>query len=187
MQETSMGRKHQYAVTLSEDERAGLLHGINTGATGARHLKRAHRLLLAAAGPRDREIAQALHASLQTVRNIRKKDAGGGLETARHDRPRPGGARKRTPKGEATLIALAWSAPPEERPSWTMPLLADKLIALNGVETLSDDTGRRTLKKTGVNPGRKRRGAWGRYAPMFSGAWSRFWTCTLSPMPQSGR
>jgi transposase len=144
-----MGRKQHYAVTLSEEERTGLLHCINTGATGARHLKRAHRLLLAAEGKRDREIAQALHASLQTVRNIRKKYAVGGLETALHDRPRPGGARKLTPKGEATLIALACSAPPEERPSWTMQLLADKLIELNVVETLSDETVRRTLKKTG--------------------------------------
>ena len=51
-----------------------------------------------------------------------KKYAAGGLETALHDRPRPGGARKLTPKGEATLIALACSDPPEERPSWTMQL-----------------------------------------------------------------
>ena len=102
-----MGRKQHYAVTLSIEERTGVLHVINTGDTGARHLKRAPMLLL---------------ASLQTVRNIRKKYAAGGLETALHDRPRPGGARKLTPKGEATLIALACSDPPEERPSWTMQL-----------------------------------------------------------------
>jgi transposase len=153
-----MGRKQQYAVTLSEEERTGWLRFINTGDTGARHLKRAHMLLLAAEGKRDREIAQALHGSLQTVRNIRKKYAAGGLETALHDRPRPGGARKLTPKGEATLIALACSAPPEERPSWTMQLLADKWIALDVVEMLSDETVQRTLKKTGVNRGRKSNG-----------------------------
>lgn len=157
-----MGRKQQYAVTLSDAERTGLLRCINQGDRGARHLKRAHMLLLAAEGKRDRDIAQALHASLQTVRNIRKKYAAGGLEAALHDRPRPGGARKLTPKGEATLIALACSAPPEERSSWTMQRLADKLIELDLVETLSDETVRRTLKKTGLNRGRNSSGASGR-------------------------
>jgi transposase len=144
-----MGRKQQYPVPLSEEERTGLLRFINHGDRGARPLKRAHMLLLAAEGKRDRAIAQALHASLQTVRNIRKKYVAGGLESALHDRPRPGGARKLQPKGEATLIALACSAPPAERSSWTMQLLADKLIELDIVETLSDETVRRTLKKTG--------------------------------------
>jgi transposase len=154
-----MGRKQQYAVTLSDEDQTRLFRFINTGDPGARQLKRAHMLLLAAEGKRDREIAQALHASLQTVRNIRKKYAEGGLETALPDRPRPGGARKLNPKGEATLIALACSAPPEERSSWTMQLLADKLIELVVVDTLSDETVRRTLKKTGLNRGRKSSGA----------------------------
>jgi transposase len=149
LKETSMGRKQQYAITLSDEERTGLLRFINHGDRGARQLKRAHMLLLAAAGKRDREIAQALHASLQTVRNMQKKYAEGGLETALHDRPRPGDARKLTPQGEATLIALACSAPPEERSSGTMQLLAAKLIALDVVATLSDETVRRTRKKTG--------------------------------------
>jgi transposase len=157
-----MGRHQQYAVTLSEEERTALLRFINQGDRGARPLKRAHMLLLAAEGKRDREIAQALHASLQTVRNMRKRYAAGGLETALHDRPRPGGARKLQPKGEATLIALACSAPPEERSSWTMQLLADKLIELDVVDTISDETVRRALKKTGLNHGKKSSGAWGR-------------------------
>jgi transposase len=153
-----MGRKQQYAGTLSTEERTELLSFTNTGAAGARQLQRAHMLLLASEGKRDRDIAQALHASLQTVRNIRKKYADGGLETALHDRPRPGGARKLPPQGEATLLALACSAPPEERSSWTMQLLADKLIDLDVVDTISDETVRRTLKKTGVNRGRKSSG-----------------------------
>jgi hypothetical protein len=59
-----MGRKQQYSVTLSNEERTELLSFTNTGAAGARPLKRAHMLLLAAEGKRDREIAQALHTSL---------------------------------------------------------------------------------------------------------------------------
>jgi transposase len=170
MQETSMGRKQHYAVTLSDEERTGLLHCINTGATGARHLTRAPMLLLAAEGQRARAIAQALHAALQTVRNLRKKYAVGGLETALQDRPRPGGARKLTPKGAATLLALACSALPEERPSWTLQRLADKVIALHVVETLADETVRRTLKNTGFNPGSKSKGALVREPPISSGA-----------------
>jgi transposase len=158
MKETAMGRKQQYAVALSEEERTRLRHFPNTGAAGARHLKRAPMGLLASEGKRAREIAQALHAALQTVRNMRKKYAAGGLEAALHARPRPGGTRTRTPQGEATLLALACSAPPEERPSWTLHRLADKLVDLEVVETLSDETGRRTLKKPGVNPGRQSRG-----------------------------
>ena len=157
-----MGRKQHYAVPLSNEERTRLLRFANAGEARARPLKRAHMLLLASEGKRDREIAQALHASLQTVRNLRKEYAEGGLETALHDRPRPGGARKLTPQGEATLIALACSAPPKRQSSWTMQLLADKLIELDVVSTLSDETVRRTLKKTGLNRGRKSSGALGR-------------------------
>lgn len=116
-------------------------------------------LLLASEGKHDREIAQALHASLQTVGNIRRKYAQGGLEAALQDRPRPGGERKLTAKGEATLIALACSEPPDGRVDWTMQLLAAKLIELRVVASISDETVRRTLKKTSSNRGRKNSGA----------------------------
>jgi transposase len=154
-----MGRKQQYAVSLSEEERMWLLAFINKGEAGARPLKRAHMLLLSSEGKVDREVAEALHATLQTVGNIRKKYTEGGLARALHDRPRPGGDRTLSAKGEATLIALAWSAPPEEHTGWTMQLLADKLSALEIVDTISDETIRRTLKKTGLNRGRKSSGA----------------------------
>jgi transposase len=160
--ETSMGRTQQYSVPLSEEERVGLLPFINKGKTGTRQLKRAHMVLLSSEGTPDREVAAALHASLQTVRNLRKKYAAGGLEAALHDRPRPGSARKLTTKGEATLIALACSAPPSGRPSWTMPLLADTLLELEVVDTISDETVRRTLKKTRASRGKKSSGAFAR-------------------------
>jgi transposase len=157
-----MSRNQQYAVILSAEERSGVLNVVNKGTTGARQLKRAHRLLLSAAGKSDREIAHALHASLQTVRNIRKKYAAGGRDAALSDCPRPGGKRQLNPKGEATLIALVCSAPPVERPSWTRQLLADTLIELEVVDTVSDETVRRTLEKTALTRGRKSSGAWGR-------------------------
>jgi transposase len=157
--ETAMGRKPQHSVLLNEEARAWLLTFINKGDTGARKLKRAHMLLLSSEGKPDREVAEALHTAPQTVSNIRTKYATGGLETALHDRPRPGGARKLPLKGEATLIALACSDPPAGHPSWTMHLLADKLIDLEVVDSISDETVRRTLKKPRSNRGRKSSGA----------------------------
>jgi Homeodomain-like domain len=56
-------------------------------------------------------------------------------------------------KQEALLVALACSTPPNERPRWTMQLLADKLVELQQVESISDETVRRTLKKTSSSRG----------------------------------
>jgi transposase len=159
IKETVMGRPQQSPVPLDEEERNWLLTFINQGESSARKLKRAHLLLLASDGKNDREVAEALHACAQTVGNIRRKYADGGLEAALSDRPRPGGERKLTATGEATLIALACSDPPEGRVDWTMQMLADKLIELELVESLSDETVRRTLKKTSSNRGRKSSGA----------------------------
>jgi transposase len=142
-----MGRHQQYPVPLDEEERQWLLTFINKGDRGARQLKRAHMLWLASDGKNDREVAEALHACPQTVGNIRRKYAQGGLAAALNDRPRPGGERKLTAQGEATLIALACSDPPEGRVNWTMQLLADKLIEFEVVESISDETVRRALKK----------------------------------------
>ena len=155
-----MGRHQQFPVPLDEEERNWLLTFINKGERGVRKLKRAHMLLLASEGKNDRQVAEALHACPQSVGNIRRKYAQGGLEAALNDRPRPGGERKLTAKGEATLIALACSAPPDGRVDWTMQMLADKLIELNLGESISDETVRRTLKKTSSNRGRKSNGAW---------------------------
>jgi hypothetical protein len=79
---------------------------------------------------------------------MRRKYADGGLEAALSDRPRPGGARKLTATGEATRLALACSDPPDGRVDWTMQMLADKLIERTLVASISDETVRRTLKKT---------------------------------------
>jgi transposase len=160
IKETYMGRHQQFPVPLDEEERHWLLTFINKGDSGVRKLKRAHMLLLASEGKNDRQVAEALHACPQSVGNIRRKYAQGGIEAALNDRPRPGGERKLTAKGEATLMALACSDPPDGRVDWTMQMLADKLIELNLVESISDETVRRTLKKTSSNRGRKSSGAW---------------------------
>lgn len=137
----------KYIVTLSDDERAQLLALTKKGQVRARKLTRAHILLQADAQASDDSIAAALHIATATVERTRKRFVEEGLEAALHDRPRPGGHRKLDGKQEALLIALACSTPPEPRQCWTMQLLAGKLVELQVVDSISDETVRRTLKK----------------------------------------
>ena len=138
----------RYIVDLAADERAGLRTLLNRGVAPARRLTRARILLLADEGGPDPEIATALHVHRATVERPRRRFVEGGVERALSDRPRPGGRPKLDGKAEAHLVALACSAPPEGRSHWTMRLLADRLVALELVATISDETVRRTLKKT---------------------------------------
>jgi transposase len=138
----------RYIVDLTADERAGLLALLHKGVAPARRLTRARILLLADEGGTDQEIAAALHVHAATVERTRRRFVEGGVERALSDRPRPGGRPKLDGKQEAHLVALACSAPPEGRARWTMQLLADRLVELALVDAISDETVRRTLKKT---------------------------------------
>ncbi len=138
----------RYIVDLTAGERAGLLALLNKGVAPARRLTRARILLLADEGGTDPEIAAALHVHRATVERTRRRFVEGGVERALSDRPRPGGRPKLDRKQEAHLVALACSAPPEGRARWTMQLLADRLVELALVDAISDETVRRTLKKT---------------------------------------
>ena len=155
-----MARPKKYKVTLTEEERAMLEGMLRKGTASARVLRRARTLLLAAEGYLRKEIAHVLGVSEPTVIKTCRRFVEEGLEGALYDRPRPGAQPKLDAKGEATLIALACSDPPEGREHWTMQLLADKLVALGVVESISDETVRRVLKKTGLSPGRKSTGVW---------------------------
>ena len=70
-----------------------------------------------------------------------------------NERHRPGGKLKLDSTQEAFLVTLAHSEPPEGRERWTMQLLADRLVQLGMVDSISDETVRRTLKKRSANPG----------------------------------
>jgi transposase len=104
-------------------------------------------LVLANEGPTDEEIARALDASVSTVERVRKRFVEEGLEAALSERPRPGARRKLDGRQEAYLVALASSDPPEGKKYWSMQLLADRLVELEIVEEISDETVRRMLKK----------------------------------------
>jgi len=139
--------KKRYVVDLTPEERTELLGLLNRGSAPARRLARARVLLLADEDRSDQEIARVLHSSRPTVERLRKRFVEGGLEWALKDRPRPGAPRRLSGRDEAMLVALACSHPPEGRKCWTMQLLADRLVAIEVVESVSDETVRRCLKK----------------------------------------
>lgn len=149
----------KYVVDLTADERAELKRLLSGGQARVRRMNRARILLLADEDVTDKAIAAALHLGKSTVERTRQRFVEGGLDRALHDRPRPGKARLLDGKQEAFLIALACSDPPEGRVRWTMQLLADRLIELRVVESITDETVRRLLKKTTSSPGRRKSGA----------------------------
>jgi transposase len=140
--------RKKYIVELTEEERASLLALTRKGKVRARKLKRAQILLLADEGKPDNEIAAALHVGRSTVERTRQKLVEHGLEFALNEQPRLGREPKLDDKAKAVLLTLAQSTPPEGRKRWTLQLLADRMVGLQVVDTLSDETVRRVLKKT---------------------------------------
>lgn len=143
-----MTRPKQYEVALTEAECTQLEAFTRKGIAGARELRRARILLLAADGRQDAEVAAAVGCCPATVARVRRRCAEAGVEAALCDRPRPGAAPLLDGKGEAFLVALACTDPPAGAACWTMQLLAERLVALDIVAHISDETVRRTLKKT---------------------------------------
>lgn len=143
-----------YRVQLSADERRGLQALTRGGTTKARRLIRARALLLADDNRPDYLIADAVGLSRRSIVRLRRRAVEDGVWAALEDRPRPGGQPKLDPDQHARLVALACSEPPAGRTHWSLQLLADRLVELGVVEAVSDETVRRTLKKTSSNPGR---------------------------------
>lgn len=155
-----MPKPKTHRVVLSDDERRRLREFTTAGVASAREIRRARVLLLAEEGRLDAAIADAAGCCIATVERLRWRCAVEGMEAALVDRPRPGAAPLLDGKAEAVLVALACTDPPgEERETWTMQLLADRLVALGVVGRISDETVRRTLKKTTSNPGSAPSGA----------------------------
>jgi transposase len=151
--------KKTYIVEMTSEETSHLKRMINTGRTAAYKQRNARILLLAdqntkAAAMKDDDIAKAVGCGRVTVERIRKRFVEEGLQgaLARH-KSRRQYQRKLDGKGEAHLIALACSEPPEGEKRWTLRLLADRMVALEYVDSLSYQTVRRTLKKTNLSLG----------------------------------
>lgn len=143
--------KKTYIVDLTTEERRHLLDFIKSGKHSARKLNRARILLQADEGKADSEIAQALHTGTATVARTRQRFVEGNLAGALNERPRPGGQKKLAEKGEAILETLAHSQPPEGRKRWTLQLVAERLVQLKVVDSISYETVRQELKKSDLS------------------------------------
>jgi len=127
--------------------------------SAARKLTRARILLLAnqaEGGPakQDPEIVEALGCGRATVERTRKQFVDGGLEATLNPKPTTRTYERRLDgKAEAYLVAIVCGAPPEGRARWTLRLLADRLVGLGQVESISHEAVRQTLKKTNLSLG----------------------------------
>lgn len=108
---------------------------------------------MASEGEIDTTIAERLRVHVSTVERKNAKYAQGRIEQALFDRLHPPKPRKLDGEQEAFLVATACSAPPDGRTSLPMQLLADRLVTIGIIDLISDETIRRTLKKTLINRG----------------------------------
>jgi hypothetical protein len=150
--EDPMNKK--YIVRLSQDERKVCTEVVKNLKGTSQKVRRAQILLKADAdGPAwvDQKICEAFDCRVQTVENIRKQFVLEGFEAAleRKKRSEPPTPAKLDGKQEAKLIALRLGKPPAGFGRWTLHLLADQLVELEVVDSISHETVRRTLKKTG--------------------------------------
>src|SRR5215213_2488437 len=153
----------RYRVTLTADERDELERLLARGKADVRKIKHAQILLKAdeaEGGPGwpDERMAEAFDAGITTVERVRRRFVEEGLASALS--PYRAGKRiydrKLDGAQEAHLIALACSAPPDGQARWTLRLLAQHMVELAYVDTLSYETVRQTLKKNALHPHRRR-------------------------------
>jgi transposase len=149
----------KYRVHLRADERLTLKQLLRYGEAGPRKRTRARILLQADHGRSDTEIAATLAVGPATVRRMRRRFVEahlGVLDATVH----PGAQRKLTSQQEAHVLAVARSPVPEGHRRWTLRLLAEKVVELGVVNSISHETVRRVLKKAhaerGSNNGARR-------------------------------
>lgn len=138
----------RYIVELTDEERDKLQLLATRGRVLASKVTHARILLKADEGLTDAEIVEHLDVGVATVERVRKRFVLEGLEAAltrkKQDNPR---ALKLDGAAEARLVQLACSPPPPGRPRWTLHLLAEKLVELKVVDSISHETVRQRLKK----------------------------------------
>ena len=144
----------KYRVTLTAEERRSLEQLVSAGKAAARKLAHARVLLLADTSPgmsrTDEDIVAAVATGPRTIARVRQRFVTEGFAAALDHRPQPPRPDKIKIKGdvEQQLIRLACSDPPQGRCHWTLSLLADELVALGLVRSVSTETVRQALKKT---------------------------------------
>jgi len=142
----------KYRVFLNGKKRSDLKRLVNTGTDKARKLTKARILLLADESPhglskKDKEIIESLGVCARTVALTRQRFTEGDIEEALNEKPRSGRPHEFTGREEAKLTLIACSEPPEGRNRWSVRLLADKMVELEVVDSISRESVRNYLKK----------------------------------------
>ena len=187
-----MGKDAKFVVRLSVSERLSLEKLLSQARTAKAKQLRARMLLkVDADGPAwsDPAIAEAFDVSLSTVHRLRERFVWEGFDAALDRKPFCR-TKPRTLDGakEARLIATECGAPPEGQARWTMQLLADKLVELKIVESISGETVRKTLQKTRSSPGSASNGSSRRTpTPNSSARWKKSSTSINAPSIRRGR
>lgn len=154
----------KYCVTLTGDERDHLEELTRRRSKKALPVKRAFMLLKADESPgapawTDERLAESYNASVRTVERLRQRFVEEGFEGALYGKRRePRKEKLFDGEVEAHLVALRCSEPPEGFARWSLRLLAEKMVELDYVESISHESVRRLLKKTNSSPGVSSRG-----------------------------
>ncbi len=155
---------HKYIVTLTDEERNMLQELIAKGRTQGYRIKHAQILLKLDEIPENREwtyakIKEAYRATPHTICQIAKRFVTSGVEAALGRKEQVNRHKKVDGRVEAHIIAIACSEAPEGRERWTLQLIADELVRLGVVDSISDTAVMDTLKKTNLSLGRRKNGA----------------------------
>ena len=143
----------KHPVILSVEARSDLEKAARSNKRSALERQRARILLASAAGQSDAEVAQGAGVHLNTVINVRKRFAAAGTQSVERAEQKRRKARLLDGQAEAHLVALVCAGPPAGRKTWTMNLLAGRLIQARVVDRVTGETVRQTLKKMNSSPG----------------------------------
>ena len=151
-------------IKLSAEERQYLEDYVNKGKHSARAIKRANVLLLLDGGKSGKEASERARVSGGTVSNIKTRYEAekGNITKVIEEKPRPGQAPKITQEVEAHITSLACSKAPDGRSQWSLRLLAEKVVELGYVDSLSYEAVRKCLKKASSGRGKRNNGALGK-------------------------
>ena len=145
--------KKIHHVSLTDQERQELSGYLRKGVHPARVLNRARVLLSVDSGQSDEAIATQVGLSKVTVYNIRRRFSAGGLSSSLYEKTRPGQKPKVTARIEAKLCSMVCSDPPEGHSRWTLRFLADRLVELELIDSISHTAVADALKKMNLSPG----------------------------------
>jgi transposase len=160
----------KYYVNLAQDERESLKRLINGGNTQGYRIRHAQILLRLDEIPENdgwiiSRIAEAFHANKSSVYEVGKRYVEQGMEAALGRKVQENRRHKIDGRVEACIVATACSAPPDGCERWTLQLMADEVVRLGVVESISATAVGTTLKKMHLSHGRSKNGAYQKQEP----------------------